>query len=246
MKNENLSKTSRISRYSSPFGLVDVACVCRLRYCRLHCYCRCHVYPFIVCWLVTQFLGEYSGSNWEKYGQFGDSFGFLTAVFTAGAFYSVVENIQNANKKNCARFVRVWPSKNRRWSMQKFETTFFNILNLYSESIGKFMLHTVWDMLENLWFKDEALHGIFLVRLYSDVRAVIEGQGSDQVKTLTHCVLYLKNPSWNQNIFGFRSTVSRFLLCCLILVTLENCPSATCKNIRYGEIASLRLSSTAR
>ena len=78
---------------------------------------------------ITQ-LELYNDFNWEKFGQFGDSFGFVTAIFAAAAFFLLVETYKTQQEE--LRATREVMSR------QKFETTFFNILNLYSKSVDDF------------------------------------------------------------------------------------------------------------
>ena len=78
------------------------------------------LYPFFVRWIMNQSFREFSSFSWEKYGQFGDSFGYLTAVFTAGAFY-LLWKTYNAQKKEL---------RETRESIERgrLQNTFFSIL----------------------------------------------------------------------------------------------------------------------
>ena len=78
-------------------------------------------YPLLVRRIMmNQFFEEFSTFSWEKYGQFGDSFGYLTAAFTAGAFY-LLWKTYNAQKKEL---------RETRESIERgrLQNTFFSIL----------------------------------------------------------------------------------------------------------------------
>ena len=102
------------------------------------------VYPFIVRWLVAQFFGSHSGFYWEKYGQFGDSFGFLTAVFTAGAFYLLWETYKT--QKDELRETRKSLDLQRRemelarqsMDMQRHENSLLNLWRFYLENVMEY------------------------------------------------------------------------------------------------------------
>ena len=71
---------------------------------------------------MNQSFREFSSFSWEKYGQFGDSFGYLTAAFTAGAFY-LLWKTYNAQKKEL---------RETRESIerQRLQNTFISVLKM--------------------------------------------------------------------------------------------------------------------
>ena len=79
---------------------------------------------------MGQIFESQDNFDWEKFGQFGDSFGFVAAIFAAAAFFLLVETYKTQQEE--LRATREVMSR------QKFETTFFNILNLYSKSLDDF------------------------------------------------------------------------------------------------------------
>ena len=81
---------------------------------------------------MNQFFEEFSTFSWEKYGQFGDSFGYLTAAFTAGAFY-LLWKTYNAQKDELRATREIMKD-------QKSVSIFFSALDLYSQSISNFYL----------------------------------------------------------------------------------------------------------
>ena len=114
----------------------------------------------MVRWLVTQFFGniEKYGQfgdlfgfptaifttgvfDWEKYGQFGDSFGFLTAVFTAGAFfllwktYKTQQEELRETRKSLDLQRHEMELARQSMDMQRFDSTFFNIWRFYIEAV---------------------------------------------------------------------------------------------------------------
>ena len=217
MNNKNLSQSKSAIRVWFSRVAVFVVCVIVVAVVAV-------IYPFFV-WFVTQFFGEFS--NWEKYGQFGDSFGFLTAVFTAGAFYLLWKTYKTQTEE--LRAVRESMAKQKSaMDMQKFETTFFNILNLYSESIKN--LYTYRGN-EKIFGKDALAN--YSRSFISDVRAVIEGQGSDQEKLNR---IY-RNPSLSYLWRNYR----------IFVVLLDSCDrelSSDLQKYTYGEIACSGLSET--
>ena len=91
------------------------------------------LYPLFVREIVAKFFGKFDAFYWEKYGQFGDSFGFVTAIFACAAFFLLLKTykVQQEELRETREVM----------SRQKFETTFFNILNLYSKSVDDFYGH---------------------------------------------------------------------------------------------------------
>ena len=100
--------------------------------------------PFIVRRIMNQFFGKFSSFSWEKYGQFGDSFGFLTAVFTAGAFYLLWKTYKT--QKDELRETRKSLDLQRRemelarqsMDMQRYESSFFNLWRHYLDNIKEY------------------------------------------------------------------------------------------------------------
>ena len=121
MKNKNLSQSKSAIRVWAIRVAVFVGCAIVAAVVAI-------AYPFIVHRIMDQFFGD--SSYWEKYGQFGDSFGFVTAIFACAAFFLLLKTykVQQEELRETREVM----------SRQKFETTFFNILNLYSKSVDDF------------------------------------------------------------------------------------------------------------
>ena len=100
---------------------------------------------------MNQFFGEFSSFSWEKYGQFGDSFGLITAVFAGAAFFLLLKTYK-AQKEELRATREIMANQSSVMRMQKFETTFFNFLNLYSSLSDDFIAG------EQEW-KENALRG---------------------------------------------------------------------------------------
>ena len=187
------------------------------------------VYPFIVRWLVTQFFGSYSGFYWEKYGQFGDSFGFLTAIFTAGAFFLLWKTYK-AQQEELRATREIMADQKSVMSMQKFETTFFNFLNLYSNLSDGFIVFSMAHVGKG-GFQNKASHG-------NDAFGILV-RGLIKVEVIENALFFIcENRRWSQNILAFGQQYRIFIT--LLDFCFRNCPSATEKE-RYLKIISSTL-----
>ena len=86
------------------------------------------LYPFFVRRIMNQFFGEFSSFSWEKYGQFGDSFGFVTAVFAGAAFFLLLKTYK-AQKEEL---------KATRQTMenQSLQNAFFTIMRMCDDALA--------------------------------------------------------------------------------------------------------------
>ena len=103
------------------------------------------IFPFLLRQLVENYYG---GKDWEKIGQFGDSFGVFTSIFTGGAFvllwmtYKAQKEELRATREIMDAQKSVMAEQKSVMDMQKFESAFFNILNVYSKSLAEFYTYT--------------------------------------------------------------------------------------------------------
>ena len=131
-------------------------------------------YPLLVRRIMNQFFGEFSSFSWEKYGQFGDSFGYLTAAFTAGAFY-LLWKTYNAQKDELRATREIMKDQKSAIDKQKSVSIFFNTLDLYSRSISNFYLNV-----ERPRFGNEALAA--LTKRVRVISAIVRSAESDEAK----------------------------------------------------------------
>ena len=95
------------------------------------------VFPILLVWVVENY---YDGKNWEKIGQFGDSFGALTSIFTGGAFV-LLWMTYKAQKDELRATREIMKDQKSVIDKQKSVSIFFNTLDLYSRSISNFYLN---------------------------------------------------------------------------------------------------------
>ena len=162
---------------------------------------------------MNQFFGEFSSFSWEKYGQFGDSFGFVTAVFAGAAFFLLLKTYK-AQKEELRATREIMANQSSVMSMQKFETTFFNILNLYSNLSDGFIA-TQKD--NGKWLRGNDAFGAFANGLV-DVRV-----GESDLSFLG------RNGHLNQTILTFGQQYKIFIT--LLDFCLKNSPSAIEKEL---------------
>ena len=148
---------------------------------------------------MNQFFGEFSSFSWEKYGQFGDSFGFVTAVFAGAAFFLLLKTYK-AQKEELRATRQIMADQKSVMDKQKIETTFFNTLNLYSNAVSNFYLYKGRD-------RDgyRGVQGLALVAEYlADISKIITRSASDKEKIDQ---IYGKRWFWGLNryyrIFAF-------------------------------------------
>ena len=167
-------------------------------------------YPLLVRQIMNQFFGKISTFSWEKYGQFGDSFGFVTAVFAGAAFFLLLKTykVQQEELRETRKVM----------SMHKFEITFFNILNLYSNLSDSFIA-TVRD--QGKWLRGNDAFRVFVEGL-NDVH-VHKNSLSFKSKGYTR----------GQEILTFGRQYKIFIT--LLDFCLKNCPLAMEKE-RYLKI----------
>ena len=89
----------------------------------------------------TQIFGNFDRFHWGKYGQFGDSFGLVTAIFAGAAFFLLLKTYE-AQKKEFGATREIMDEQKSVMDMQKFESAFFNILSVYSKSLAEFYTYT--------------------------------------------------------------------------------------------------------
>ena len=166
---------------------------------------------------MNQFFEEFSTFSWEKYGQFGDSFGFVTAVFAGAAFFLLLKTYK-AQKEELRATREIMANQSSVMSMQKFETTFFNILNLYSNLSDGFIA-TQKD--NGKWLRGNDAFRVFL-------------EGLDDVRVHINDLSFVsKRYTRSQEILAFGQQYNVFIT--LLDFCLKNCPLAIEKE-RYLKI----------
>ena len=109
------------------------------------------IFPFLLRRLVENYYG---GKDWEKIGQFGDSFGVFTSIFSGGAFvllwmtYKAQREELSATREIMDAQKSVMAEQKSVMDMQKFESAFFNILSVYSKSLAEFYTYTDRNSME--------------------------------------------------------------------------------------------------
>ena len=208
--------------------------------------------PFLV-WLVQDYYGSKIGLyEWESIGQFGDSFGVLTSIFAACAFvllwltYKAQKEELGATREIMDAQKSVMTEQKSVMDMQKFESAFFNILNVYSKSLvafytykkksappGKMLIYVNKKELYELAYGAEALEIVVkhaneaLVEL--DMLGFLKWSQSRTFMELAHPPLFVP---YHRHYLVFM----RLLTFCD-----ERCPSDSQKSF-YAEIAFSTLS----
>ena len=167
------------------------------------------LYPLFVREIVAKFFGKFDSFHWEKYGQFGDSFGFVTAIFACAAFFLLLKTYK-AQKKELRATRKIMANQSSVMSMQKFETTFFNIFNLYSNLSDGFIAS------KGDW-RGELLRG------NAAFRRIAHGLTSVWIDQNGLHLSYT-GYKWSQEILAFGQQYKIFIA--LLDFCFNNCPSA--------------------
>lgn len=103
----------------------------------------------IVIWLLSIFIIPHCFQKWEERGQFGDMFGAVNALFSGLAFAGVIiaillqrkelelqrEELEQTRREFQRQTIE-FEEQNKTLSIQRFENTFFNMLNLLTSIVN--------------------------------------------------------------------------------------------------------------
>ena len=102
------------------------------------------VMPFIVRRYTTEFLPNHGYFDWETLGQFGDSFGLITAICTAGAFgllwlaYETQRDELREMRKSLDLQRREMELARQSMDMQRHENSLLNLWRFYLENVMEY------------------------------------------------------------------------------------------------------------
>ncbi|MCE3228468.1 MAG: hypothetical protein K0S32_3019 [Bacteroidetes bacterium] len=94
-------------------------------------------------WGIFIFIAKFSFKDWDNAGVFGDSFGAINALFSGLAFAGIIYTIflQKQELELQRRELRQtrleFKIQNETLKKQRFENTFFHLLNLHNEIVEK-------------------------------------------------------------------------------------------------------------
>lgn len=94
-------------------------------------------------WLVTINIPQNSDGTWSNRGQFGDMFGAVNALFSGCAFAGIIITILlqreelSLQRKELRDTRAEFAQQNKTLKLQRFETTFFNLLTLHNDLTAK-------------------------------------------------------------------------------------------------------------